>query len=206
MSWVFRDANTELFCYKCMILHKQHNNGFRFLMQPSEKFRKNLLVAAVRQFPKGHLAAASTLVATLCMALALFPSENAEATRQVNTYVELKPTSTSAPITQMIDATLANTPFALARPGDIYADAEQHQEVSEAVPEGNTLEFTVKSGDNLSLIFQRAGLKDRDLYELFSSTPESKESRRMMPGEIIVVRLSEEDKVEALTYIQNELT
>src|SRR5690606_20144375 len=67
-------------------------------------------------------------------------------------------------------------------------------------------EFTVKSGDSLSLIFQRAGLKDRDLYELFSSTPESKELRRIMPGEIIVFRLNDENKLDELTYIQNELT
>lgn len=175
-------------------------------MQPSEKFYKNLLVAAVKQFPKGHLAAASTLVATLCMALALFPSENAEATRQVKTYVELKPVTTGAPLDQIMDAALANTPFALSRTGDINADAEQHQEVTEAVPAVNSLEFTVKSGDSLSLIFQRAGLKDRDLYELFSSTPESKELRRIMPGEIIVFRLNDENKLDELTYIQNELT
>lgn len=177
-------------------------------MQPSESICKNLLAAALKQFPKGHLAAASTLGATLCMALALFPSEDAEATRQIKTYVELKPATTaSAPIAQMIDAALANTPFARLQPDDLLETSESRTQVpADNLAAANPLEFTVKSGDSLSIIFQRAGLKDRDLYELFSASPDSKELRRIMPGEVIVFRLNDANKLEELTYVQNELT
>lgn len=171
-------------------------------MQPTESYYKNLLVAAAKQFPKGHLAAASTLAASLCLTLALFPSENAEATRQVQTYVQLKPSANSQtgtlPIADIVDQTLSSTPLAVSAPAE-ETPAEE-PEVK------NIHEFEIKSGDSLSIIFRRAGLNDRDIYELFSASAESKELRRIMPGEKIIFELNDAGKLAELTYVKNELS
>jgi murein DD-endopeptidase MepM/ murein hydrolase activator NlpD len=171
-------------------------------MQPTESYYKNLLVAAAKQFPRGHLAAASTLAASLCLTLALFPAENAEATRQ-QTYVELKPVTSSntasLPIADIVSQTLSDTPFATKT-----ASEEAPAEV--AADTRNLHEFVIKSGDSLSILFRRAGLSDRDIYELFSASTESKELRRIMPGEKIIFELNDSSKLTELIYVKNELS
>lgn len=179
-------------------------------MQPFEKLYKNILVSTLKYFPKGHLAAASTLAASLCLTLALFPSENAEATRQIHTTIDLKPNRSQGPFepiegfmhTALTHSLLKSTANELEFPQEaLLIEAEEVE-----VDSPSTTEFTVRSGDSLSLIFQRAGLKDRDLYELFNSTPEAKELRRIKPGEVISFTLSDDGRLEELTYSQNELS
>lgn len=177
-------------------------------MQPTENTRKNFLATAIRQFPKTHLAAASTLAASLCLTLALFPSENAEATRQVQTYVELKPNAiadTGIQFDSFIDSAFAGTLLPSAQESaplsvEEHTHAEPEQEISSA------REFTVKSGDSLSLLFQRAGLRDRDLYELFNANADTKELRRIMPGEVISFKLTDDGRLDELVYVKSELS
>lgn len=174
-------------------------------MQPTESYYKNLLVTAIRHFPKTHLAAASTLAATLCLALALFPSENAEATRQIQAYVELKPTidfNAPSPLDEIVDSALDNTLRAQSAGNDTIAISNAPDKVTN----DPSRSFAVKSGDSLSLIFQRAGLKDRDLYELFNSSPDAKELRRIMPGEVISFELNNVNQLKQLTYVKSELS
>ncbi len=174
-------------------------------MQPTENYYKNLLTTAIRHFPKAHLAAASTLAASLCLGLVLFPSENAEATRQVQTYVTLKNPATTlpTPFADIIDSTLSQSLLVGS------TDAEEPESAAAPVeqePESPAHEFLVKSGDSLSIIFQRAGLRDRDIYELFSASPEAKELRRIRPGEKMVFTLNDDGKLEVLVYVKNQLT
>jgi murein DD-endopeptidase MepM/ murein hydrolase activator NlpD len=177
-------------------------------MQPVETHYKNLLIVTVKQFPKTHLAAASSLAAVLCLALILFPSENAEATRQVKTYVDLKPTIDTEALTQ-VDSVTEKLLIPNLNSG---TDDSPPAPSSAAAPEepaaitASTKEFVVKSGDSLSVIFQRAGLSDRDLYELINASPETKELRRIRPGEVIAFNLDNNKKLEQLTYIKNQLT
>ncbi|MBT4518761.1 MAG: peptidoglycan DD-metalloendopeptidase family protein [Halieaceae bacterium] len=46
-------------------------------------------------------------------------------------------------------------------------------------------DFTVKSGDNLSLIFQRAGYTDRDVYRIVHKTTQGKALKRIFPGQTL---------------------
>lgn len=173
-------------------------------MQPTENYYKRLLVAATKQFPKGHLVLVSTLAATLCLTLALFPSEKAEATRQSHIYVDLKPVAEGS-LHSLIDTTLQDTSLTSPESNAAHTIPLSKSESSDQLT-SNTKEYTVNSGDSLSLIFKRAGLNDRDLYELFSASPEAKELRRIMPGQTIAFTLSEESKLAQLTYVKNQLT
>ncbi len=190
-------------------------------MGPNKKHQKNFLLSLFQQFPKGHLAAASTLAAGLCCVLAVFPSGNAEATRQTRVPLDLPNQAQATPskfisstplnhsassaastlgvslkLRDLVDSTLNPTPLVLA------ASNAQTATIEEDV---SWQEFTVKSGDSLSIIFQRAGLKDRDLYELFNETPEAKELRRIVPGQTIAFQLDEQGKLQQLNYVKDSL-
>lgn len=213
----FRGVTLVLFCYKCKDLYQLHNRGFSFLMEPIKKHYKNFLINLFQQFPKGHLAAASTLAGGLCFVLAVLPSGNAEATRQTSLPVVLPTQSTSSPfvnhsdennahlsstlgvslkLKDLVHSTLNPVPLVLA--GATAEAATPTQAV-------NWQEFTVKSGDSLSIIFQRAGLRDRDLYELFNQSPEAKDLRRIVPGQTIAFQLNKDGKLEQLNYVKDTL-
>jgi hypothetical protein len=50
-------------------------------------------------------------------------------------------------------------------------------------PEHNWKDITVKSGDNLSAIFKRAGLNDASMYKVINHNNEAKELTNLFPGE-----------------------
>jgi murein DD-endopeptidase MepM/ murein hydrolase activator NlpD len=64
---------------------------------------------------------------------------------------------------------------------------------------------TVRSGDNLSTIFQRVSLGARDVYELMSSTHLTKPLLNMRPGQEIQFGLNNEGKLSQLKYIKTRL-
>lgn len=170
-------------------------------MQPTENYYKNLLISAIGHFPRAHLALASGL-GVLCLGLALFPSENAEATRPATTLVELRtnPNQLPLPFSDLID-----TSFAPILPPEQLA-ASTDEAPAELESTNTAQEFVVKSGDSLSIIFQRAGLHDRDIYELFSASPDAKELRRIMPGQKISFQLNDNGKLDTLVYEKNQLS
>lgn len=190
-------------------------------MEPIKKHSKNFLVSLFHQFPKGHLAAVSTLAAGLCCVLAVFPSGNAEATRQTRISLDLPTQSQATPsrylsntslhdsrssaeatlgvsleLKDLVDSSTNPTPLVLATTDTEAPVVEEDM---------GWQEFTVKSGDSLSIIFQRAGLKDRDLYELLNEAPEAKELRRIVPGQTIAFQVGENGKLQQLNYVKDSL-
>ena len=71
-------------------------------------------------------------------------------------------------------------------------------------PESPWKEFTVQNGDNLSIIFKRAGLNDRDIYELFSEAKDAKDLRNIRPGQKMAF-LVENGQLQGLNYIIDDL-
>jgi len=65
-------------------------------------------------------------------------------------------------------------------------------------------EFTVQTGDNLSIIFKRAGLNDRAIYELFGDAKDAKELRSIRPGQKVAF-LVDDNQLQGLNYIINQL-
>ncbi|NHO85305.1 peptidoglycan DD-metalloendopeptidase family protein [Pseudoteredinibacter isoporae] len=100
-----------------------------------------------------------------------------------------------AQVSQLIDAeqttpeAVEPEPIAVA---DAEAEIEWHRE-------------TVKRGDNLSLIFKRAGLNDSDLHELISSCKEAKQLKRLHPGQAIDFHIAE-GQLQELRYQTDQLS
>jgi murein DD-endopeptidase MepM/ murein hydrolase activator NlpD len=61
-------------------------------------------------------------------------------------------------------------------------------------------DIPIKSGDNLSLIFQRAGLDDGDVYHVVHYASGGKALKRIYPGQTLGFQLNETGELKALRY------
>ena len=169
-------------------------------MEPSENTNKKPIAALLRQYPRGHVIAAGSLVLGLSLLLAFSSSEGTSSSRQS------QPIALKLPDTGQV---LELEPTSLeAQPPFEAAENSPQPQAPEPEPEPETLTyttFTVKSGDSLSVLFKRAGLSDRDLYELIDQAPEARALRRIMPGNEITFGLTPEGELEELVYQRDQL-
>jgi len=70
----------------------------------------------------------------------------------------------------------------------------------------NWQEITVKSGDNLSLIFPRVGLSARDVYNVAQLGKEVKPLLNLKPGQILRFSIKSEEDTKALDKLELELS
>lgn len=150
-------------------------------METTENQQKNTFIRYVGHFPRHHLALACGLGICLSGLLALFPSEEVKATRQ------------AVPLT-----------LSLPTPEPVPEQAE----MSTSAPENSDLEWvthTVKPGDNLSLVFQRAGLNHGDVYEFINSNDEAKALTRIFPGHQLAFQVDEQGTLQQLRHVKNRL-
>ncbi len=142
--------------------------------------RENQQTGATRppehpSFPRRHLFVAACCGIALTLLLALVPSDDVSASRQL------------VPVTLPLQAA-----------PDIPEE-----------PEPPILEqwvnLTVNPGDNLSLLFGRAGLTDADVYHIVRRAPEGKSLARLYPGEQFGFLLDDEGHLAALKRIKTPL-
>ncbi len=151
-------------------------------MEPTDFNKKNPAVRTMRQFPKKHLVLVGALACCLTLALTLFPSEDVSAKRQELT-IELPMLSDHSP-----------------EMGDDALEEEIQEE------EFVWQELTVKNGDNLSLVFKRAGLNDRDIYELFKKSKAASNLKQIHPGHKLAFQLDDNGKLLQLRHSKDKLS
>ncbi|NHO68194.1 peptidoglycan DD-metalloendopeptidase family protein [Aestuariicella hydrocarbonica] len=149
---------------------------------PSRKNKPPRLNQILATFPRRHLVTASILCAGLFILFIASPSKPVAAKRQSQT-IEL-------PFNKEMQ--------------ELLPDVTEPMSV-EIIPEIQWHKELVRAGDNLSLIFQRAGLSDRDLYEFMSGNPKSKSLTRIHPGHELEFHI-EDQKLMGLRYRQNQLS
>ena len=66
-------------------------------------------------------------------------------------------------------------------------------------------EQTVRSGDNLSLIFKRAGFNDRDVHRVVSEAKDGKGLARIFPGQTIAFQAGESGELVAIRHVKSPL-
>ncbi|MCB1845313.1 MAG: peptidoglycan DD-metalloendopeptidase family protein [Halioglobus sp.] len=67
------------------------------------------------------------------------------------------------------------------------------------------IDQTVMRGDNLSLIFRRAGFNDRDLHDVLSQSGEGKSLERIYPGQTIAFQADADGQLAAVRHVRSEL-
>lgn len=168
-------------------------------MPQIKNYYKIVRSTLLQYLPRGHLAAAVMLSAGLVVILGSnFPDDSAIVSIPSKNIpgLEIQGTETPAtPIAVPAVETIIQTVAAIPEP--IKA-----QEQKPVAPQWK--EFTVQNGDNLSILFKRAGLNDRSIYELFSDAKDAKDLRNIRPGQKMAF-LVENGKLQGLTYIIDEL-
>ncbi|EED36139.1 3'-5' exoribonuclease, VacB and RNase II [Luminiphilus syltensis NOR5-1B] len=83
-------------------------------------------------------------------------------------------------------------------------DSSATESMPVAPPAPRWHEETVRSGDNLSLIFARAGYTDRDVYQV-TRADGGKALRRIYPGETVAFLTDESDRLAAVRHTESRL-
>lgn len=155
--------------------------------------KKLIIVNAVRRFsscihaargrfiPRGHAALAITLSAALLTLISL-PTEKATASRYTET-IELPKLNDSTPAIKA-------------------EEKEPILSLERLVVESVNLikKESVKSGDNLSKIFHRAGLTDNDMFAVVNSSKQAKKLAKLRPGQHFVFELTTDGKLNTLIH------
>lgn len=156
----------------------------RLLMEALDRIKKSNTLGLIKHFPRGHVIALGTLSVVLLCA-SMLPSESASASRHE----------------QVIDipalAKLEEQPV-LETPD--VAPPEPAKPVYRVTTQ------TVRSGDNLSLLFKRAGLNDRHMMSLLNGNPESKKLTKLYPGHELEFNINQDGELAELHYIKSQLS
>jgi murein DD-endopeptidase MepM/ murein hydrolase activator NlpD len=183
------------------------------------KSSKKVLCAAFEQIPRGHLVAAGSLVASLIVMLALNPGhpKNNTVNAPAQDLVTTSDLISTIPETSLL---LSSTNSTQQTPTEDYKlefsninNILQIQDETvatvakkEAKPNKPTQqELTIKSGDNLSSVFARMGLNDRDIYELFDGNKSARDLRSIAPGQKFEFVVDTQGKLQELKYYKNNL-
>lgn len=132
----------------------------------------------LNHFPRRHLVLASAALTLLAGLMLLLPSDNVQAKRQ------------SVPLNLDLEAM---TPATLDTAGDELTPMQQWQQ------------FTVDNGDNLSLVFQRAGLGAAEVHAWVNSIPEARALARIHPGQTLGFQFDETGQLLALKHQHDRL-
>lgn len=138
-----------------------------------------------------HVIAVVLVSAAVAVAAMVTPSGDVNATRSVTEAIlpgaEQVLKKEINPVTLESVAQASATMDALSEPPE-----------SESLPQWE--EFIVRSGDNLSLIFKRAGFADVDVYQVVNSAPQGRSLERLYPGQTMAFQRDDDDALAAVRH------
>lgn len=162
--------------------------------------------------PRLHQALIGLLL-LIIFAVALIPSDDAEASRQT----ERTPVAIKAPENDIQLPLAFRTPDA-PQPGmavdePAQSATERQSPLTEtAAPEAKPQEpelteesYTVRNGDSLAVIFNRAGFSARDVYDVTQLKQTGKIVLKLMPGDSITLIKDDNGKFAGLRYQLNKI-
>lgn len=163
-------------------------------MLASNKPRGATAILSDKPLPRVKLLAAGVLAACAVLAAIVLPfSDDVEATKKAHTNI-VGDTGSIVPPTlntnYQADGT-ADTPSAHTSAAAIIAPPQS--------PPWN--EIIVMPGDNLSLIFKRAGFSDRDIYRITKKAALGKSLTKIFPGQTIAFQVGDAHRLQAVRHI-----
>ena len=160
------------------------------IMSAANKLRGATVIRSEKRLTRKHLLAVGAITAAVALSTLLLPSNEVEANRQV-------------------EAVAASTQELAGSPAATASLAAQKSTsaplVTEAAATETWQELTVGAGDNLSLIFKRAGYSDRDIYRITKKTNQGKSLTRLFPGQTIAFKADEQGELSAVRHIISPL-
>ncbi|MDH5483591.1 MAG: peptidoglycan DD-metalloendopeptidase family protein [Gammaproteobacteria bacterium] len=122
------------------------------------------------------------------------------AASQIDSAPDALPDTTEA-LTQLNDTTDAESRLIkLQLPSITSATPDNEAEASEFSQQHQWQSFTIKSGDSLSSLFDKAGIKPDQLIEVIKLGDDSRALKRIHPGDKIQLETNEQGQLLALNY------
>lgn len=141
-----------------------------------------------------HVIAVAFISAALAVATVITPSGDVNAKRPA---AQEEATTASAPAREeAFDVSTIET---------VVEASATVDDLSEPEPVATTPqweEFIVRSGDNLSLIFKRAGFSDVDVYQVVRTAPQGRSLERIYPGQSMAFQ---RDELGDLAAVRHEI-
>lgn len=75
------------------------------------------------------------------------------------------------------------------------------EQAAEKLPEYDLVDHQVKNGDNLAIIFKRAGFSAQTLYKLVNTNAETRKLTKIHPGEVLSFATAESGDLAQLRYV-----
>jgi murein DD-endopeptidase MepM/ murein hydrolase activator NlpD len=145
----------------------------------------HILRGLIKELPRLHLVVAGLAVTLVFLSL-LLPSEHVQANRgAMPLSIEMEP----SPELTLPDLTIPSMPEGFS----IEPDRDAWQEL------------TVRKGDNLAKLFERAGISAAEMHEVLQSGPEGKALTRIFPGQKLAFQIGDDGQLMALRYEENQL-
>ena len=148
-------------------------------MKPTENNIKSLYKLKAIGFPAPHILA--VLVLALGLAAVSLSSKNSAATTRSIQSLTLPPVSDHQ----------AQIPL---------------EELAPEKPAYKEVKLTIKSGDNLSLLFKRAGLNDTAMMNFIAAAEHSEKLNAIKPGHDLIFSFDADNAIHKLTYIKSRLS
>ncbi len=186
-------------------------------MNPKIEYCKKVSSILLEQIPRGHLVAACALTASLLITLALKSEKETVNNLDLNsrTYTSTPQNLINEDTPQSDPIETADTSFDTQTPivntitlpsiDGLFKTATVKQAVEVSTKKTEWQEINIASGDNLSTVFLRAGLNDRDIYELFDGNKKAKDLRKITPGQKIAFLVGSDGKLQQLKYVKSNL-
>lgn len=160
-------------------------------------------------FPRGHLLAVICLGLGLLFFSALLPSTEPESKARQDHTLEIAIATTEAKSEQStIETEVKQVTEDLKQVAEdaeeITAEAEPEPAQQDTADIDTWHKEVVTSGDNLSLIFKRAGLTDSHLYKIINSSDVGKQLTKLYPGQEFRFQIVDQD-LTGLWYKKDSL-
>jgi murein DD-endopeptidase MepM/ murein hydrolase activator NlpD len=149
---------------------------------------------------QGHLLAVAALTAAVAIAALVAPGGDVEANRSPEAEVPGAMNAAIEVAESGVDKAKAEEPA----PAEAETVAEP-KEPPEAAPAPAWRELIVQSGDNLSLLFKRAGYGDGDVYRIVHTAPQGKALERIYPGQTIGFLADDAGELAAVRHVIDPL-
>lgn len=155
----------------------------------------------LKSFPRKHLLTLSILSAALVTTMSM-SSPNTGEPQLEGQPIQL---SLSPEVEEMLPEIATPAPAISATSAvEVPVTEAAALPTQEEVPAVTWRTETVRTGDSLSLIFQRAGLSDRLLHDFMASNPATKSLKRIHPGHELEFQI-EDGRLQALRYRHNRM-
>lgn len=163
-------------------------------MESIKKVKPNAVVRLLKLFPNAHLIALGILTLGLTTVM-LFPSSGDTASTKISQTIAI-PSIESLPEETETPYIFADTEPASTPPETQYEEFSQNKPI--------TLE--VKPGDSLSTLFKKAGLNSSIMINFLQSNAETKQLKKLMPGQMFEFYTDDNNELSALILKKNKLS